>query len=187
VERAAVELSRARARGVHAGLATALLGDLFARRGLHGEALDRYREARALEPDATDAAVGEIRALLAMGRMREAAPLAEELARREPRLLDAQVALARVRLEVGYAIGALDAARAAQGLAPGRPDLLHLHARISVRLGDYAGALASYHEALRRDASAVQVWYELGQLEEQRAHAAAAREAYERALEIHPT
>jgi len=119
--------------------------------------------------------------------MREAAPLAEELAAREPRLLDAQVAMARVRLELGDAIGALDAARAAQALAPGRADLLHLAGRISLRLGDHAAALAAYREALSRDDSAVQVWFELGQLEEQRGNGAAAREAYERAREILPT
>src|SRR5581483_7690094 len=49
LERAAVELSRARARGAPPGPTAVLLGDLFARRGLHGEALERYREARGLE------------------------------------------------------------------------------------------------------------------------------------------
>jgi len=49
LERAAAELSRARARGAAPAAATALLGDLFARRGLHGEALERYRVPAPLQ------------------------------------------------------------------------------------------------------------------------------------------
>ena len=57
-----------------------LLGDIFAKRGLYGEALERYREARATGPDDPDATLGEIRALLALGWAEDAAPLADELA-----------------------------------------------------------------------------------------------------------
>jgi tetratricopeptide (TPR) repeat protein len=187
LERAAAELSRARARGAAPAAATALLGDLFARRGLHGEALERYREARAIDPDSVDAATGEIRALLALGRTPEAAPLAEALARRASDAVEPHVLRARVRLEVGDAVGALDSARAAQALAPGRADLLHLQARIAARLGDRHAAHAAYREALRLDGSMAQVWYELGQLEEQETRLDAARAAYERALEVLPT
>jgi len=187
LERATAELSRARARGAAPAAATALLGDLFARRGLHGEALERYREARAIDPQYTDAAAGEIRALLALGRTADATPLAEALARRGADVVEAHVLRARVRLDVGDAVGALESARAAQALAPGRPDLFHLQARIATRLGDRNAAHAAYREALRLDGSMAQVWYELGQLEEHREQLAAARSAYERALEVLPT
>ena len=57
-----------RGAGRAARRATAvLLGDIFAKRGLYGEALERYREARAAAPDDPDATLGEIRALLALG------------------------------------------------------------------------------------------------------------------------
>lgn len=187
LEKAAAELSRARGRGAAPAAATALLGDLFARRGLHGEALERYREARSIDPASTEAAAGEIRALLALGRTAEATPLAETLARGGAAVVEAHVLRARVRLDVGDAVGALESVRSAQALAPGRPDLLHLQARIATRLGDRNGAHHAYREALRLDGSMAQVWYELGQLEEERDDLEAARWCYERALEVLPT
>jgi tetratricopeptide (TPR) repeat protein len=187
LERAAAELSRARARGAAPAAATALLGDLFARRGLHGEALERYREARSIDAESTEAAAGEIRSLLALGRTAEATPLAEMLAQRGAAVVEAHVLRARVRLDVGDAVGALDSARAAQALAPGRADLYHLRARIATRLGDRNAARDGYREALRLDGSMAQVWYELGQLEEEGQQLEAARSGYERALEVLPT
>ena len=77
-----------------------LLGDIFAKRGLYGEALERYRAARAATPDDPDATLGEIRALLALGWAGDAAPLADELARRVRGDVEVLVARARVRLAV---------------------------------------------------------------------------------------
>jgi hypothetical protein len=62
---AASEAARAVQRGADRGDAAVLLGDIFARRGLHGEALERYREARALDEARPDALLGEVRALMA--------------------------------------------------------------------------------------------------------------------------
>src|SRR5438132_567012 len=78
---AAAEAVRAVQRGADRGDAAVLLGDIFARRGLHGEALDRYREARALAPQRADALLGEVKALFALGgaRAQEAHGLAEQL------------------------------------------------------------------------------------------------------------
>src|SRR6266705_2012326 len=52
---AAAEAVRAVQRGASRAEAGVLLGDIFAKRGLHGEALERYREARSLEPGRGDA------------------------------------------------------------------------------------------------------------------------------------
>src|SRR2546427_4318901 len=78
---AAAEAVRAVQRGADRGDAAVLLGDIFARRGLHGAALDRYREARSLEPRRADARLGEVKALFALGgaRAEEARGLAEHL------------------------------------------------------------------------------------------------------------
>ena len=78
---ASAELSRAAARGASAGATSVLMGDIFAKRGLYGEALDRYRAARAATPDDPDATLGEIRALVALGAPADAAPLADALPR----------------------------------------------------------------------------------------------------------
>jgi len=69
-------------RGASRAEAGVLLGDIFAKRGLHGEALERYREAAAgpVEPGG-HARLGEVKALFALGgtRAEEARGLAEEL------------------------------------------------------------------------------------------------------------
>ena len=184
---ALAEISRATARGASRAGAAVLLGDVFAKRGLYGEALERYREARAADPNNSDATLGEIRALLALGWASDAAPLADELARRVRGDVEVLVARARVRLAVNDALGALDCIREAQSVAPGRADLLHLQAQVSSRLGDRSAALAAFNAALQLDPSLVRVWYELGALEEERENWAAARSAYERALDLLPT
>src|SRR5207247_11099132 len=55
---AAAETMRAVQRGASRAHAGVLLGDIFAKRGLHGEAPERYRAVRALEPDRPDARLG---------------------------------------------------------------------------------------------------------------------------------
>jgi tetratricopeptide (TPR) repeat protein len=184
---AVAELSRASARGAQKASTAVLLGDIFAKRGLYGEALERYREARAARPDDPDATLGEIRALLALGWAGDAAPLADELATRVRGDVEVLVARARVRLALSDALGALDCIREAQSLAPGRPDLFHLQAQVSARLGDRSAALAAFNASLQLDPSLVRVWYELGGLEEERGNWSAARAAYERALDLLPT
>jgi tetratricopeptide (TPR) repeat protein len=181
------ELSRAAGRKTPRAATAVLKGDVFAKRGLHGEALERYREARAISPNDRGAALGEIRALLSLGWAKDAVLLAEELASRLRGDIEVLTALARVRLAIGEAGAALDCVREAQSLAPGRPDLLHLQAQASVRLGDRAAALTAFNAALELDPSLVRVWCELGSMEEERRNWAAARTAYERALDLLPT
>ena len=116
--------------------------------GLHGEALERYREARALVPPTRDATLGEIRALLALGRAKDAeAPLADDLAARVPRR----------RGRAGRSgPGAAGPGRRHQrarlrsrgpDARPGPPDLFHLQAQASVRLGDRAAAFAAFNDS----------------------------------------
>jgi tetratricopeptide (TPR) repeat protein len=181
------ELDRAVARGAPRHATAVLLGDIFAKRGLHGEALERYREARALVPADSDAALGEIRALLALRRPTDAKPLADELAARVPRDVDVLAAHARVLLAAGDAQAALDRVRKAQSLSSGRADLFHLQAQVAVRLGDRTAALTAFNAALKLDPTLVRVWCDLGALEEERHEWASARAAYERALDLLPT
>ena len=47
---ASAELTRAVARGASRARVAVLLGDIFGKRGLHGEALERYHEARTADP-----------------------------------------------------------------------------------------------------------------------------------------
>src|SRR5260370_89183 len=113
---AAAEAVRAVQRGASRADAAVLLGDIFAKRGLHGEALERYREARSLAADRVDARLGEVKALFALAgpRAEEARTLAEELLALAPDHGDALVAAARGRAAAG------DAAGAPTALPPGR-------------------------------------------------------------------
>src|SRR5690606_1011722 len=68
LDRAAAEINRALARGGDTSTGMTLLGDVFARQGLHGEALERYRQARSVNAEVPRAIAGEVRSLLALGR-----------------------------------------------------------------------------------------------------------------------
>jgi tetratricopeptide (TPR) repeat protein len=187
LDQASNELTRAAARGAPVAATAALLGDIFARRGFYGEALERYRQARAALPEDRDATLGEIRALLSLGWAKDAAPLADDLSSRLRGDVDVLVVRARVRLALGDATTAIECIKQAQASAPQRPELFHLRGQAAGRLGDRSAALADFQAALRLDPSLVRVWYELGMLEEEEHHWAAAREAYEEALERLPT
>src|SRR5205814_7992574 len=131
---AAAETMRAVQRGASRAQAGVLLGDIFAKRGLHGEALERYREARSLEPGRADARLGEVKALFALGgpRAEEARALAEELLELTPDDVDALVAAAKGRAAGGDAAGALTALQQAQARAPGRADLHKLQGDVAL-------------------------------------------------------
>ncbi len=187
LERAAAELDRALGRGAPRPAAAILAGHIYARRGLHGEALERYREARLELVTDDDAVLGEIKALLALDRAKEAGALAEDIVARRRDSVEILVAAARTRLANGDPVGALDLVKEAQVRAPGRRDLLQLQARIAVRLGEIPAAIEAYQGALQLDGSLAQVWCELGALEEQRENWTAARTSYERALDLLPT
>src|SRR5437867_5032360 len=131
---AAAEAVRAVQRGASRADAGVLLGDIFAKRGLHGEALERYREARGLEPERADARLGEVKALFTLGgpRADEARGLAEELLALAPDSVDALVAAAKGRAAAGDAAGALVALQRAQPRAPGRADLRTVQGRAAL-------------------------------------------------------
>src|SRR5205809_1085166 len=81
---AAAEAVRATQRRADRADAAGLLGDIYARRGLHREARERYREARTVDPARTHAPLGEDKAVLAMQRFDEARGLTEELVQLAP-------------------------------------------------------------------------------------------------------
>jgi tetratricopeptide (TPR) repeat protein len=187
LELATAEAGRARGRGADAASVAGLLGEIHARRGLHGEALEAFRVAREARDDDWRAGLGEIRALVALDRGAEAVPLAEALAGRRGDNAEVLATLARARLAAGQVQPALLAVRDALAVAPGQPDLYQLQAIICAQLGDVEAALDACQLALRVDAGLVQVWLELARLEERRENWTAANAAYGRALDLLPT
>jgi tetratricopeptide (TPR) repeat protein len=165
----------------------ALLGEIFARRGLFGEALERFRASASLAPHDPEILLGEASALVALGRAEEAVAAAERLVALVPLRADALVVRARARQLIGNLTAALSDAEAAASLEPGRPDFLVLRGSILRQLGNAGAALEAFTAALELDPTLVRAWYERGAAEETLQHFGAARTAYQRALELLPT
>lgn len=144
--------------------------DAFAERGLHGEAVERYRSAHELlidgeaddTPDADDSVAqavrqarhralrGEARTLCLLGRAEEALPLLQRLLPEAPQ--DAEL----LTLQAAALLGHSDsAARAALLRVLGQDcdsaALLHYAGDLASRLGDAAIALGAYRRALALD------------------------------------
>ena len=122
-ERASSEAQAAMGRGADRAEGLVVLGDVFAARGLHGEALERYGQALALAPTARRALLGRVRALLALGRGRPAREAADALLVDGAHDVDALVLAADARMADGDAAAALEALANAGTLMPNRADL----------------------------------------------------------------
>jgi tetratricopeptide (TPR) repeat protein len=186
-EQSAAEVTRAVGRGADRAEGAVLLGDVFARRGAWGEALERYREAREGRADHPAARRGEARALLALGRAAEARILAEELLAGGRDDVDLALLAAEARGATGDPAAALDALQLAQARAPDRADVRKLTGDVALGVGDVEAAYAAYTAALELDPGFVQVWVEVGRLSEGRGDPRAAEAAYRSALEHLPT
>jgi tetratricopeptide (TPR) repeat protein len=167
-DRAAAEVRRAMSRGADRAEGLSLLGLLFARQGLHGEALERYREARRLngaDGDAPRAALlGEAWSLIRLARAAEARPVAEALLAREPENIEALMLAATARAEAGDPASALAALEVARRVAPMRAEVQQKIGAIASSLGDFEGAIAAYRHALQLDQDFAVVRYELARL-----------------------
>ncbi len=187
LEQATAEVHRTMRRGGGAGPGIGLLGEIFSRRGLFGEALERFRQAKQEGADDPSVAIGEATALLALGRAEEARAAADLLVMARPTDPAPLEIRARARLAQDDLAGAQDDALGAIMLAPGRADLLVLRGVIGRRLGDTDEALDALQAAVAIDPGHVQAWYEAGLVHEERRELAEAKSAYERALAILPT
>jgi cellulose synthase operon protein C len=163
-ERSAAEVSRALARGAPRVEGLTLLGEAFARQGLHGEALERYREARSLEAEHAPAMLGEAWALLRLHRPAEARPVAEALLRLDAGDLDHLMLAATARAETGDPAAALEALDVARRVAPMRADVHQKIGDIAQSLGDAEGAISAYRHSLQLDHDVAAVRFRLARL-----------------------
>jgi tetratricopeptide (TPR) repeat protein len=187
VDRAAAEVSRAMSRGAPSAEGLTLLGDIYARQGLHGEAIERYREARSADPLAIRPQMGEAWSLLAMDRAREALPIAQALVGENPSVVDIVMLVAAAHAGVGDAAGALAALEEARRLAPLRSDVHQRIGDIARTLGDNDGAIAAYRQALELDGESAVVRFQLARLLRGRQQLREAEAELEAALAAAPT
>jgi len=163
-DRASAEINRAIGRGNDRGEGLALLGDVYAKQGLFGEALERYLEALRARPQLRAALIGQIRSLLQLGRASEARPSAERLLAEEPRDCDVILLTATACAESGDPAQALSLLDSARRVAPMRADVRSKIGDIARTLGDEDGAIAAYRDALQLDPDLAVVRYQLAQL-----------------------
>jgi tetratricopeptide (TPR) repeat protein len=132
--------------------------------GLHGEALERYRDARRFEGTHVRAMMGEVRALIALDRAVDARPVAEDLLGAAPDDIDVLLLAATARAESGDPDAALSALSIARRVAPQRADVAQKIGDVRRLAGDRSGARASYYEALALDGDLAVVRFELAKL-----------------------
>ena len=164
LEGAAHEVHAAMAAGANRAEGLALLGDIFLRKGAHGEALDRYRQARQIDATSKAALAGEVRAFVLLGRGAQAIELAEALAVVAPQDVDALLLIARVRADAGESERAFEALEMARKLAPARADVLKHVGDVARMMGDQARAIEAYRQAVSLDAGFVAARLELATL-----------------------
>ena len=151
LDQAVVEIQRALEAGASRADGLALLGDAYLQKGAHGEALDRYRQARQIDPQSRAALAGEVRAFVLLGRGAQAIELAEALALVAGQDVDALLLVARARADAGSPSLAFEALDTARKLAPARADVLKHVGDVARSMGDTARALEAYRHAVSLD------------------------------------
>jgi cellulose synthase operon protein C len=187
LDRAAVEANRSLVRGAPTAEGFAILGEIFMRQGLFGEALERYRSARLGAPVNAKLLAGETRALLALDRVVEARSTAETLLSVDGGSVEALLLTAAARARAGDPAAARELLRSARRLAPARADVLKEFGDVARLAGDVDGAIAAYRNALDLDHDFAVVHYELARLLAERGEPAKAEESLLAALEAVPT
>jgi len=194
LERASAEASRVLARGGDPVEGLTLLGDVYAKQGAYGEALERYRGARTLAggtvnagPANRRAQAGEVRVLIMLGRGGEARPLAEDLLNAAPADVEMLLLAATARADGGDPAAALEALERARRGAPARADVLKQIGDVARSIGDFESAVESYRHALTLDPDFAVVRYQLATILEMKGINVEAERELSAALDSVPT
>jgi tetratricopeptide (TPR) repeat protein len=187
LDRASGEISRVISRGAPAGEGTALQAEVFARQGLYGEALERFRDAQRLDGSLTFARVGEVRCLIRLGRPAEARPIADRLVAEQPDDVETLMLAASACADTGNPAAALAMLANAHRVAPNRADVMQKTGDVSRLIGDVDSAINAYRAALGLDEAFVIVRVQLAQLLEAKGDNLAAEQELCAALDVLPT
>ena len=194
LDRAAAEATRVLARGGDQVEGLTLLGDVYAKQGAYGEALERYRGARVAAEGTGNthaasrrALAGAVRVLIMLGRGGEARPLAENLLNNTPADVEILILAATARADGGDPAAALEALERARHAAPARADVLKQIGDVARSIGDFESAVESYRHALTLDPDFAVVRYHLAMILEMKGANADAERELAAALDSVPT
>jgi tetratricopeptide (TPR) repeat protein len=165
---------------------------VYAKQGAYGEALERYRQARASLGDAPSATAkrtlaGEVRVLIMLGRGAEARPLAEDLLNAAPTDVEMLILSATARADGGDPAAALEALERARQAAPARADVLKQIGDVARSIGDFESAMESYRHAVTLDPDFAVVRYHLATILEMKGFNLEAERELSLALDSVPT
>lgn len=140
------------------------LGDVFLAQGAAGEAVERYREALSLSPTLFAAREGELRALVTLRRFRDARESAMAVEATPNATSEALLLAATVYAEcdaIDAATRLRDRVRASATLSP---ESLQRLGDLARAMGDTAGAIDAYADAVQADAGLAAVRVQLAAL-----------------------
>lgn len=163
-DRAQAEIARALARGGDRVLGLVLAGDGFAAQGLHGEALERYRRALAMEETNSYARQGAARSLLALGRADEARPFAEALVEAGSTDVNLLLLAAEARVASFDNAGAREILGALSTREAKNANVMNRVGDLLSALGDAGEAIAVYRASLAIDERQLDTRVALGAL-----------------------
>jgi tetratricopeptide (TPR) repeat protein len=150
-----------------------------------GRAAVLYADARILDPRDRAAIAGEAQSLLAAGKLRAAADAYAELAAEEPRDSQTHAALAYCRAAVGQPDLAIPSYERALALEPNAHVYFNYGNALAAAHAP-ARAETAYREAIRLDPGYYPAYGNLGFLLLARGDSAAARQVFDRVIELAP-
>jgi tetratricopeptide (TPR) repeat protein len=163
-DRAQGEIARVLARGGDKVLGLVLAGDGYAAQGLHGEALERYRRALAMEETNPYARQGIARSLLALGRPDEARPHAEALVNAGSTDINLLLLAAEARVASMDKPGARELLITLHKSEARNANVLKRVGDLYAELGDAPAAAAAYRASLSIDERQTEARISLGRL-----------------------
>jgi tetratricopeptide (TPR) repeat protein len=185
-EQALSEATQAVRAGADRVEGAVVIAEIYSQRGLYGEALERFSEARSLG-DQVRALAGMARCLLQLDRLEEAGAVAEELLPSVGTNVDYLLTVGEVLTRLGDAKRAMEILDIALQQRPHDPLVQRHVARAALASGDRRRAKGAYRQAITSDPDYAAARVELGQMLLDEGAFEEAEKEIRRALELVPT
>ncbi|MGD8869670.1 MAG: tetratricopeptide repeat protein, partial [Gemmatimonadales bacterium] len=185
-EQALSEATQAVREGADRVEGAVVIAEIYSQRGLYGEALERFSEARSLG-DQVRALAGMARCLLQLDRLEEAGAVAEELLPSVGTNVDYLLTVGEVLTRLGDAKRAMEILDIALQQRPHDPLVQRHVARAALASGDRRRAKGAYRQAITSDPDYAAARVELGQMLLDEGAFEEAEKEIRRALELVPT